>query len=82
METSAGDGHCGKPPALSDHFWYNPWPDSVPSPQKPNQNYIVPPLPPPLQPLLPRDSTVTVTVTTATTAQPGLCPLQETQAKV
>lgn len=63
METSAGDGHCGKPPALSDHFWYNPWPDSVPSPQKPNQNYIVPPLPPPLQPLLPRDSTVTVTVT-------------------
>lgn len=46
METSAGDGHCGKPPALSDHFWYNLWPDSVPSPQKPNQNYIVPPTSP------------------------------------
>lgn len=41
-----------------------------------------PPLPPPLQPLLPRDSTVTVTVTAATTAQPGLCPLRETQAEV
>lgn len=82
METSAGDGHHEKSPALSDEVWYNLWPDSVPSPPKPNQNYIVPPLPPPLQSLFLTDSTVTVTITTATTTQPGLCPLQETQAKV
>lgn len=82
METSAGDSHHEKPPALSHHSWYNPRPNSVPSPPKPNQNYIVPPAPPPLRPLFPRDSTVTVTVSAATTTQPGLCPLRDTQAKV
>lgn len=51
METSAGDGHHEKSPALSVEVWYNLWPDSVPSPPKPNQNYIVPPLPPPLRSL-------------------------------
>lgn len=82
METSDGDKHHEKPSALSDHFWYNLWPDSVPSPPKPNQNYIVPSLPPPLQSLFLTDSTATVTITTATTTQPGLFPLGETQAKV
>lgn len=82
METSAGNSHHEKPPALSDQFWYNLWPDSVPSPPKPNQNYIIPSLPPPLRSLFLMDSTVTVTITTATTTLPGLFPLQETQAKV
>lgn len=66
----------------SDHFWYKLWPDSVPSPPKSNQNYIVPSLPPPLRSLFLTNSTVTVTITTATTTQPGLFPLGETQPKV
>lgn len=82
MGTSAGDSHHKEPSALSGHFWYNLWPDSVPSPPKPNRNYIVPSLPPPLQSLFLMDSTVTVTITTATTTQPGLFPPGETQAKV
>lgn len=43
MATTRSHGHC-------QITWYNPWPDSVPSPPKPKQNYIIPPHnPPPLQ---------------------------------